>query len=1035
MVLIDRKNSCLHELFKEQARRSPHAPAVVDPEVSLTYEQLDRRAELLAGYLRKQGVGPDEIVAVYLDKCVEYVVACLAAMKAGGAFLPLEMAYPRSMIEDVLADSEPGVVLTQHRHEENLPGSQIRFSMDKGWENGLDEVPVSPVSGPEPTPDNLAFVSYSSGTTGNPKGISNPHQAPVGCYQWRYGVSDYGPGDRVACNVFFIWEIFRPLLRGGTTVTIPDGVIYDPISLLGFLQEFRVTETLITPSLLESVLNLGGENVGEKLSGLKTLWLNGEVVTRHLARRVLAALPGTRVLNTYSISETHEAAAGDLRELVDNPHSTHCPVGQPRSPGLTYVLDEDKNPLPVGEAGELFVGGDGLARGYVNRPETTAERFTKNPFSSDPEARMYRTGDKGRILPDGNLEVLGRVDFMVKVRGYSIELGAVEAAIEENLAVHNCVVVADGAEGEDKRLVAYLVPDPGDTSRYGGWSIDKKTGRSPEVRRVLQASLPHYAIPAVFVELGSLPLQETTGKVDRKELPEPPPRAEPGPGGPVRRLSPGASRSEKESLIVRLFEDVLRLEAGDVKAGDDFFDIGGHSLAAAELLGNLEEAFGARLSTNVLLRNPTATGLCDAVEAAHRDGTEALEANVGPDLFAEATLDPDIAPDGPARDTLALHRSRRIFLTGATGFLGAFLLDSLLLRTQATVYCLVRPPKGGSPVAPIRENLRQYGLWRAGREKRIVPVAGDLGEPLLGMTEERFEALSREVDVVVHAAARVNLVYPYDALKNVNVNGTREVLRLACRHTSKPLHFVSTNGIFPPGGHRCEEDADLDALAGARKDGYGQTKWVAEKLVRQAAERGLPVSVYRPGNIAGHSISGVSNPRDFLGAVIAESLRIGAAPRINGWRLEMTPVDFVSGAICHLADKPESAGRTFHLAEPDPVPAERVFGWFGEMGYPLEQLDYPDWLEARRSAPNAEAGKGKAGGGVVEGVLSGAAPESHELWDGNLYDDRNTRRILEKTSLRRPDLNPLLLGNYARHFAQKGWVASPPEEPPGARRG
>ncbi|HZY65268.1 MAG TPA: amino acid adenylation domain-containing protein [Rubrobacteraceae bacterium] len=1015
MVPIDHANPCLHRLFEEQARRTPQASAVVDPQTSLTYEELDRRANLLAGYLRERGVGPDEVVGVYMDKRVEYVVACLAAMKAGGAFLPLEMAYPRSMIEEVLADAEPRVVLTQRRYEENLTESQARFCMDEGWEDGLDG---GAASEPEPTLDNLAFVSYSSGTTGKPKGIANPHRAPVGSYLWRFGVSDYRPGDRVACNVFFIWEIFRPLLRGGTTVTIPDDVIYDPVALLDFLEKFQSTEVLMTPSLLEAVLNVGGEAVGEKLTALKTLWLNGEVVTRTLARRVLAALPETRALNGYSISETHEVAAGDLRELVDNPHSTHCPVGQLRDPDLLYILDEDRNPLPVGEAGEVYVGGEGLARGYVNRPETTAERFTENPFSPDPEARMYRTGDKGRLLPDGNLEILGRVDFMVKVRGYSIELGAVEAAIEENLAVYNCVVIAEGAEGEDKRLVAYLVPDAGEPGkRHADWNIDSKTGRSPDIRRALQSSLPHYAIPAVYVELETLPLQATTGKVDRAELPEPPPRVESGPREPVEKLSPDVPRPEKEALLVRLFEDVLRLDAGDVERDDDFFDVGGHSLAAAELLSGVEEAFGARLSVNALLQNPTVAGLCDVVEAALREGTDVLEANVGPDLFAEATLDPDIAPDGPAEDVLALHRSRRIFLTGATGFLGAFLLDSLLLRTQATVYCLVRPPKDGNAMTPIRENLRHYGLWRAGRERRIVPVPGDLGEPLLGIPEEKFETLAHEVDVVIHAAARVNLVYPYDALKPANVDGTREVLRLACRSKTKALHFVSTNGIFPPGGHKCEEDADLDALAGAREDGYGQTKWVAEKLVRQAADRGLPVSVYRPGNIAGHSISGVSNPRDFLGAVIAESLRIGAAPRIEGWRMEMTPVDFVSGAICHLADKPESAGRTFHLAEPDPLPADRVFGWFGEMGYPLEQLDYPDWLETWRSAPNPEKG-----GGVVEGVLSGAAPEAHELWDGNLYDDSNTRQVLEKTGLRRPDLNPSLLGNYARHFADRGWV-------------
>ncbi|MGF1473572.1 MAG: amino acid adenylation domain-containing protein [Rubrobacteraceae bacterium] len=1017
----------MHELFEEQARRSPRAPAVVDPRGSLTYEELNRRADLLAAHLRDRGIGPDEVVGVYLDKCVEYVVACLAAMKAGGAFLPLEMAYPKSMIEEVLGDSEPRLVLTRERYEKNLPGSQARFFMDEGWENGLDGAGYS---GPRPTLDNLAFVSYSSGTTGKPKGIANPHRAPVDSYLWRFGVGDYAPGDRVACNVFFIWEIFRPLLRGGTTVTIPDDVIYDPVALLDFLEEFRVTEVLVTPSLLESVLNLGGEKVGEKLAALKTLWLNGEVVTRPLARRVLGALPGARVLNCYSISETHEVAAGDLSELAENRHATHCPVGNPRDPDLLYILDEEGHPVPAGEAGEIYVGGAGLARGYLNRPQTTAERFTENPFTSGPGDRMYRTGDKGRLLPDGNLEILGRVDFMVKVRGYSIELGAVESILEENLAVHNAVVVAEGAEGEDKRLVAYLVPDTGEAgSRRAGWSIDPKTGRSPDIRRTLQSSLPHYAIPAVYVELESLPLQPTTGKVDRGELPEPPPRVESGPRKPVEKLPPDSARPEKEALLTRLFEDVLRLDAGDVGPGDDFFDLGGHSLAAAELLSRIEEAFGAQVSVNVLLQEPTVTGLCDAVEVVLRDGADALEANLGPDLRAEATLDPDIVPNGPAENTLLLQRSRRIFLTGATGFLGAFLLDSLLSRTQATVYCLVRPAKNEDPVAPLRESLRQYGLWQPGRERRIVPVVGDLGKPRLGMTEGRFEALADEVDVVIHAAARVNLAYPYDALKDANVDGTREVLRLACRRKTKPLHFVSTNGIFPPNGRKYEEETDLDELAGAREDGYGQTKWVAEKLVWQAADRGLPVSVYRPGNIAGHSISGVSNPRDFLGAVIAESLRIGAAPRIEGWRVEMTPVDFVSGAICQLADEPESAGRTFHLAEPDPVPADKVFGWFGEMGYALEQLDYPDWLEAWRSSPSPEAG-----GGVVEGVLSGAAPEAHELWDGNLYDDSNTRQVLEKTRLRRPNLNPALLGNYARHFAHKGWVGASPEDLAGGTR-
>jgi thioester reductase-like protein len=302
--------------------------------------------------------------------------------------------------------------------------------------------------------------------------------------------------------------------------------------------------------------------------------------------------------------------------------------------------------------------------------------------------------------------------------------------------------------------------------------------------------------------------------------------------------------------------------------------------------------------------------------------------------------------------------------------------------------------------------------------RRVVPVAGDLGEPRFGTTEEAFGELAREVDVVIHAGAVVNLVYPYEALAPANVGGTREVLRLACLHTTKPVHYVSTNGIFPPGEHVWKEDAGLDALADAREDGYGQSKWVAEKLVWEAAGRGLPVCVYRPGNISGHSLTGASNRRDFLGALIAESLRIGSAPEIEGWRIEMTPVDFVAGTVCHLAAEPDASGRVFHLANPDPVPASEVFVWLEDMGHAIERLPYPEWLKAQREASQRD--------NVVGGVLGGATSEELEIRDDNTYDDCNTRRALEGSGLERPAIDAALLGRYARYFAEQGWIRTPP---------
>jgi thioester reductase-like protein len=480
-------------------------------------------------------------------------------------------------------------------------------------------------------------------------------------------------------------------------------------------------------------------------------------------------------------------------------------------------------------------------------------------------------------------------------------------------------------------------------------------------------------------------------------------------------------------MLARVWEAVLRLEEGEVRPEDDFFDLGGHSLAAAQLSSRVEDGFGVHVSMPMFMEDPTLVGLCDRIEALQRGESSSAETQHPPDLRDEAVLDPDIVPEFAARGAHTPGEARGAFLTGATGFLGAFLLQELLSTTEATVHCLVRPRGDAPPMEAVETNLRGYGIWRPEWAERIVPVAGDLGEPLFGMDEEGFDALAREVEVVVHAGAVVNLVYPYSALKAANVGGTREVLRLACRHGAKPVHHVSTNGAFPPGTGLCEEDADLDALAEGIEDGYSQSKWVAEGLVRQAAGRGLPVSVYRPGNVSGHSETGASNPRDLLGAVLVESLRLGRAPEVEGWSMEMTPVDFVAGAILHLASDPRTLGGTYHLASPAPPPAGEVFDRLEEIGYPLERIPYDEWLDAVNAAPRGEDDP-------VGDVLRGTAPAAEQLRDGNTYDDRNARRAL-RGGPRRPAIDAALLATYARYFAERGLVRAPASLHETGRRG
>jgi amino acid adenylation domain-containing protein len=459
MSIIDTTKD-LSALFTQQVRATPDAIALEDEKHTYTYQQLYDKVVALSLQLRGHGVGRDSLVGVLLPRSADYVIACLAALHAGGAFLVLELAYPPDLLADVLEDSQPKVVITISAEIGKIKGSTTLVVLDEqsSTSNGhVDESELPPL--PDDTDlDRLAFVAYSSGTTGKPKGIANPHRAAVLSYNLRFGLSDLQPGDRVACNVFFVWEIIRPLLRGATVIAVPDDASYDPRMLVDLLSSKKVTETLFTPTLFAAVL-ARHQALSTRLPNLKTVWLNGEVVTTDLARRGLKALPNARILNCYSACETHEIACGDIKDMLEklDKDAPYCPVGPPIiDKKYVYILNESGQKVDEGEAGELFIGGHLLARGYLNRPETTAQAFTPNPFSSQKGARMYRTGDKARLLPSGLLEITGRVGAMIKIRGYSVVPGKVESEIRSHLAVSHCAVIAWG-EGIDRQLVAYIV--------------------------------------------------------------------------------------------------------------------------------------------------------------------------------------------------------------------------------------------------------------------------------------------------------------------------------------------------------------------------------------------------------------------------------------------------------------------------------------------------------------------------------------------------------------------------------------------------
>jgi amino acid adenylation domain-containing protein len=587
------RESCIHEAFEEQAERTPEAIAVVYGDQQLTYQELNQRANQLAHYLQRLGVGPDTPVAVAVERSVEMVVGWLGILKAGGAYLPLDAAAPKERLAFLLADARPKAVLTQHRQAHSLPAfAGPLVCLDSQRPRIAEESPHNPQS--PARGENLAYLMYTSGSTGQPKGVSVPHRAALRlvCN------TDYvklSQTDRIAqaSNAAFdaaTFEVWGALLNGAQVVGLSRQTTLSPHELVAHLRQQGVTTLFLTTALFNQV----AQTVPEGFGSLDQLLFGGEAVDPRWVKAVLQAQPPKRLLHVYGPTESTTFTTWHLVKEVEAATTT-IPIGRPIANTTVYLLDEGLNPVPVGMEGELYIGGDGLARGYLNRPELTAERFIPDPFSKTPGARLYKTGDLVRYLADGRIEFLGRIDHQVKVRGFRVELGEIEAALGEHPAVRQTVVMAREDVPGEKRLAAYIVLHPGAIPTVN------------ELRRFLMERLPEYMVPSAFMFLDALPLTPN-GKVDRRALPAPEGLR------PELEAAYAAPQTEVEQTIAEIWQEVLRLEK--VGLHDNFFDLGGHSLLMAYVLGRLREVFQKEISMIDLFKYPTISALTNYLNQA-----------------------------------------------------------------------------------------------------------------------------------------------------------------------------------------------------------------------------------------------------------------------------------------------------------------------------------------------------------------------------------------------------------------------------------
>jgi len=603
------QNQCIHHLFETQVERTPDAVAVVFNNERLTYRQLNQRANQLAHYLKKLGVKPEFLVGICMERSLEMIVGLLGILKAGGAYVPLDPAYPKERLTFMVENAQVSVLLTQNKLVAELPASGARLvCLDADWEVISQESEENPIGGSEP--ENLAYALYTSGSTGQPKGVMVAHRSLVNAYhsweaayQLRTEVSSHLQMASFSFDVFS-GDLIRALCSGGQLVLCPQEWLLEPEKLYPIMRQEKIDCAEFVPAVVRTLIQYL-ENTEQNLSFMKLLVVGSDSLYRKEYEEFKRFCGSdTRLINSYGASEATIDSTYFEGTTVNLPDNGLVPIGRPFANTQIYLLDPHLQPVPIGVPGELHIGGTGLARGYLNRPELTAEKFIPNPFkiqNSDSE-RLYKTGDLARYLPDGNIELLGRSDRQVKIRGFRIELGEIEAILTQHPRVREAVVIAREDQPGDKRLVAYVVGSP---------SSEDVTPNA--LRDFLVKLLPDYMVSNAFVILDAMPLTPN-GKVNHRALPIP----------DTATFCLGATFVEPRNSVEQEVAEIWLQVLGIDKVGiyDNFFQLGGHSLLATQVISRIRKTFEVELPLRCLFESPTVAGLAEGIQAAMKTEVE-----------------------------------------------------------------------------------------------------------------------------------------------------------------------------------------------------------------------------------------------------------------------------------------------------------------------------------------------------------------------------------------------------------------------------
>ncbi len=953
------RNKTIHQLFEEQAEKKPASVALVYENCQLTYSQLNHRANQLAHYLINQyKIKPDDLIGLCLDRNMDMIIAMLAILKTGGAYVSLDPNSPDERIKYILEDTKCKLVLTNRSHDKipklfhslvqidfiAIDDQKIRIKLDQKITTNIISRTIS---------SNLAHVIYTSGTTGLPKGVMIGHKNVVSLVK---GVTYFCASefDTVAflSDVTFdaaTFEIWGALLNGAK-LFIP----HNRLELLSDAEKFKkdihihqITILLLTKTLFDQLFYLDDT----MFSGINYLFVGGEPLNKTLIYNLATSQhKPINLINAYgptentTISCTYKVEENEIRSLET------IPIGSPLSNRSTYVLDLHQNLLPIGVVGELYVGGAGLSRGYLNQEAVTAKRFIINPFQTKEEqlknenGRLYKTGDLARLMPDGNIEHIGRSDFQIKIRGYRVELGEIESKLMNYPEIKQVAVLENKYlqnEKIEQCLIAYYISDR---------KLDEL-----KLRDYLTNCLPDYMLPRCFVHLAEFP-RTTSGKLDRKSLPIPTLLNE------NEYLAP---RDSKEKLICQAFSKVFGIEKIGVK--EDFFSLGGNSIKAIELCAILQVNFKLTISNIFYLKTPEK--IATNVDFSEHNFEQKLEKIKLSFKKEENQILFDKCINKKLRQYLSYTQKIKTFhkktitnvlLTGATGYLGCNILNQLLHHTNYNVFLLVR---SDSPEKAFHRVNKKFQLYfdEALNDvygSRLFVFPSDIEKHDLDLSGEDYNALANKIDSIIHAAALTKHYGEYTKFYSSNVQATINLLELCQLTKLKDFHYISTVSVLDNGENQTfyTED-DLIENLDNQPNIYIKTKHEAEKQVIKYKEQGVCANIYRVGNLAFISTNFrvQENVEDnaFLNRMKCFITLKIAAQEMNVE--EISPVDLTAKAIIELFDKKELSNNIYHVFNPNLC---NITDFFSEQDLVSVNIlpinDFLDILASSLNKPNVQ---------------------------------------------------------------------------------